>query len=219
MSNSSFLTCVFQNGFRRVGTTEFFAYAVAQDHPSRYLAVTADHPSPVQGGAQGGPAQKLHVHLALKEIRLYGSDAGVLKLIVDMYKEDPALVRQADQKGNTLLHLAAEYGRPKVIACLLSFTTPFPNRSNCDLWTANGLGYTPVKLLERAIQKKSDGHRRDGMIVQVNIDHKECLWRLRQGMGTLCQCNLGWLSPRLQKKLSGMFIDLSRFARVTTGRN
>lgn len=106
-----------------------------------------------------GTAALLPLHDLLKaqwgsERTSQHDDDSVGALATNLQGTDSAALRRADAQGNTPLHLAAMYSRPTIIAVLLSFASPKPERGNCDLWTRNLNHLTPIKLVDREIAKR-----------------------------------------------------------------
>lgn len=136
-------------GFRRVGTTTWFALAADPNHPSRRLVASMDwnprHP-PNPPTLPDFRQHVLFIHTSGSlSSRTSISDATCveyLKMILSD-PEDPLWVL-SDSRGNSILHFAAAYCRYESINFLLSTCPGMALVENIQ-------GLTPVKVLRAAL--------------------------------------------------------------------
>jgi hypothetical protein len=132
-------------GFRRVGTSSWFARAESPSHPSRLLQSSQDWDQPLPREAPG-------LSDALKGIfeKLDDLTVAEAECIGELQKLDP--INSGDQQwlkvdrdGNTLLHIAAMSLRPEVIKFILSKALQLTNSRNKE-------GYTPLEALRERME-------------------------------------------------------------------
>ncbi|KAK0637057.1 hypothetical protein B0T17DRAFT_520562 [Bombardia bombarda] len=128
-------------GFRRVGTSSWFAFTDDPDHPSRHLDASEDWQDPHPSASQL-PIHRVwnFVHGKLMDDDISDSDClAELQKYMPPYMEDPAWCCP-DSVGNTILHYAAIHSRTEVIRYIMSKTPEMLSMRNYD-------GYTPLEAL------------------------------------------------------------------------
>jgi len=209
-------------GFRRVGSTIWFAMACDNEHPSRKLASTEDF------DPSRPPLTALHSLFPFQQIsdpplsafdqmlsRQPRQDPDYLSVLHDCMKENgsaDACWPSKDKYGNTVLHLAAAIFDSACVEWILNqdFGTSL-------LQSRNHRGETPLELLQFKLEKlrtqrcinaftasisdEFKGHNENAvrcLILLKRLDHPE-LGALQQIFGgcTCGQCLEGFLSPRM----------------------
>ncbi|TFK87190.1 hypothetical protein K466DRAFT_575948 [Polyporus arcularius HHB13444] len=155
-----------KNHFRRVGRTQFLAYAVDASHPSRSLPIASDVAEQRQSFDEqhppaGGPASTLGaasledplcpLRVVIASQRLGIPTPDVVKRIQDAFKQKPSLVREKEEHGFAPLHVAAMCQNSLAVKALLEL----PPQSGVleDLNDRdNREGLTPLELCEREMR-------------------------------------------------------------------
>ncbi|KXX78615.1 hypothetical protein MMYC01_204488 [Madurella mycetomatis] len=142
-------------GFRRVGTSAWFARAESPEHPSRHVELAQDWEGPDDAAAT----------LSDDLERLFGKladpTADELECINDVRKtflddHEGQQWQAFDRDGNTLLHIAAMSSKPELVKFVLSKVSHLARMRNKE-------GYTPLEALQNKLERQrtreSDGHR------------------------------------------------------------
>ncbi|KAI0030341.1 hypothetical protein K488DRAFT_54470 [Vararia minispora EC-137] len=160
-------------GFRRVGNTHFFAYALADgSHPSRSLSADVDY-NPEQSSGKPDddsnitlpslPTSVLLASLVEPEftdsarrfplhatLSIGNKTEAQIICILEQLSTDEELahlhLKDLSVDGVTVLHIAADRGMPHVIDKLLQMG------ASIDLNTRSSQGFTPLDLLERQLR-------------------------------------------------------------------
>lgn len=134
-------------GFRRVGTSPWFAFTDEVGHPSRQLNVSKEWDPPQHTGSC--VAMPEHVRQAIASVlRISSPNAETLRQLEEALPDTAQDERwlATDEDGNTVLHLAAIKGSLEVVKCIV-------NRCP-DLATArNREGDTPLEALQTAMEQ------------------------------------------------------------------
>jgi len=121
-------------GYRRVGNTEYFAFAQDESHASRRLPAENDapgEPKPNRSPEEMTTAFPLHCKVLATDLQLFD-------IIRDV---DISQIHLQDDLGQTPLHYAADSGKFLVAMCLLE-------RSTDELFLENAYGQTPLAAVE-----------------------------------------------------------------------
>jgi len=196
-------------GFRRVGTTYWFAFTPNPDHPSRKLDASEDYEFPqVQPDQDTMPD---HVHALFEMLGDYDSldDVCLGHLQVCLPEADDPAWLMTNEAGDTLLHAASFTSKPECIRYII-FQKP------ALLVTRNHIGHTPAEAMrneldyDRSMQEAEDDDEdeftgfseEDVRSLALLMD-----WRVPDIMGfkfgcTCGDCAWGFLSPRMRERLS-----------------
>ncbi|KAG6818958.1 hypothetical protein H0H93_016876 [Arthromyces matolae] len=210
-----------QNGFRRIGRTQFFGYSTVPTHPSRAISITEDvgehsddfNTSSVANLSPDEMAEKYPLHSAI----INTSGQAVLNAIQSHYRSDPSSIHQPDAFGLTPIHVALSKPNPDAVKLLLDLGV------NDDLRNAhNAEGTTPLEALADSMRStrefsetllgKWDGHDDAALTC-------EFLTKRAMGIPTICDdigayiakskwgctcgvCADGWLTKRMRFRLS-----------------
>lgn len=145
-------------GFRRVGTSSWFAFTDDPEHPSKLLDALQDWDPP----AKSRKEEELLPNRIVAVLRgshdekfsnLNGDTipAITLKDLLPKDPEDPTWV-VTDEHGNTVLHLAAEHSRPDDIGYILSKKPDLANVRNDE-------AFTPLEVLHNALEEERTVYR------------------------------------------------------------
>ncbi|KAK3376954.1 hypothetical protein B0T24DRAFT_233275 [Lasiosphaeria ovina] len=132
-------------GFRRVGTSSWFAYAPDAGHASHHLPPWQDHnPSTAPAPAPSPPPAAMLFHHIADEANT--PDQTLATILQQTLPANPGhpLWTATDADGNTLLHSAARFTRPQAARYLLSRK---PNLAH----SRNARDHTPAQALTRRL--------------------------------------------------------------------
>jgi GNAT superfamily N-acetyltransferase len=206
-------------GFRRVGSTRWYALASDPAHPCHAVPADSDYNPPDTGFGIAEceyDARRSSVHTLPEVLSTKDLDD---QQFLDMVKETLGNRRASDSgwqatgdNGNTVLHVAAERSKPKSVEWILS---QFPELLN----VRNTRGETPLDTLQFRLEKDRTRFGPSHMLVIRHISDNfkgygdesvDCLVRLkglanpsqldmmRVKYGCTCgQCVMGILSPRM----------------------
>lgn len=134
-------------GFRRVGTTSWFAYTNTPDHPSKLLEPTQDCDKSEQtGNYKLADDVKALFDELLKPSKTDKECVDLLLMTLpDNPKDQVWLV--SDKDGDTLLHVAALMCKPQLLKVLLSKVPQLQRLRNKE-------GYTPLETLQHQLEIK-----------------------------------------------------------------
>lgn len=143
------IVLIIQVGFRRIGRTDYLAYSVDPNHPSRKLSTAEDAPgrAPAPSREEAAAASPLHIAVGSMD-----SDA----LLATIALAPLAQVQSIEPSGLTPLHIAAAAARGDAVRALV-------HRSNAELLATDEVGRTPAALLEHSIRGKKEFIRAMGM--------------------------------------------------------
>lgn len=198
-------------GFRRIGSSTWFARAKDPAHPSNALNANNDYRRPSALGSQSMQFDQLWPY---DSAILQATDAATLSLLRLRLASTPASDPRwllVDGHGNTIMHVLATERKPESLAWLLnqSFGTDLSRIRNLE-------GETPLDALQVQLERRRSRKDRGGMTIVVSDDFNgfkpnevACLQileghadpsedlMLRLKFGCTCgQCIGGFLSPR-----------------------
>ena len=142
-------------GFRRVGTSSWFAQTDSPDHPSRHLDPAQDWEQPDDTRVQL-PNGLRQVFRKLEDPAT--EEAECVSELEQNFSNDPEDPRWlvVDEKGNTALHIAAMSLKPKPVRFILSKASQLAAARNKQ-------GYTPEEALRNRLEHRrtrgQDGRR------------------------------------------------------------
>ncbi|KAH7014211.1 uncharacterized protein B0I36DRAFT_397667 [Microdochium trichocladiopsis] len=202
-------------GFRRLGTSEWFAFAGDVDHPAHQLSAANDYNSPVFADRDfAGPSEQLSEKIRSETV----SDAMTLqelKLQAQIHGLAHADWCTPNSHGHTILHLAATASKAQCIAWIIDNFAQLRDAQNSASQTPLDLCLDRMERLRSQLQH--------GFLVLVVADHftgfgtkfvdTVCALKglkspspielLRIKFGCSCgQCVDGFLSPRMLELLS-----------------
>ncbi|KAF8071580.1 hypothetical protein FPV67DRAFT_1667067 [Lyophyllum atratum] len=122
-----------KNSYRRIGNTEYFAYAQDPTHPSRQVLAQNDAP----GEPRGRPPTEMSIAFPL-HCKVLQSEPRLFDIIRDV---DVSQIHLRDDFLQTSLHYAADSGKFMVALSLLE-------RSTEELFLENAYGQTPLAAVE-----------------------------------------------------------------------
>ncbi|KAI1372665.1 hypothetical protein F4677DRAFT_449149 [Hypoxylon crocopeplum] len=199
-------------GFRRIGSSDWFAFAGTRSHPCHTLLAADDYDPPAAAPRKTFPdIESLFESLEKLE------DTECLKVLQDTLRNhasgEPQWVA-TDESGNTLLHTAGLNSKPECVKWIMEQCQQLAQVRNHE-------GYTPLEALlshlervrtqctiERMVKPMSDKFSgfSDAFVAcsallgsQTDIQRDEFL-RLKYGC-TCGECISGFLSPRMHLAL------------------
>ncbi len=129
-------------GFRRVGSSSWFAFSDNPDHPSRHLDTTDDWDDPED------PKQNYNVPESMEEVFESLSDPELSgdQCVLELQESLPVDINDThwsltDESGNTLLHLAAISSKGKAVKYIFSRRPDLASVRNRE-------GDTPLEALQ-----------------------------------------------------------------------
>ncbi|KAG6877052.1 hypothetical protein C0993_010739 [Termitomyces sp. T159_Od127] len=212
-----------QNGFRRIGRTEFFGYSTDPSHPSRTIPLEEDatgmgddkeiNGSKIKGLSREDIAKKYPLHFAITNSK--GQEA--IETIKSHYETNPASIHEPDAYGYTPIHLALSMANPAAVRALLELGVEEDMKN-----TNNIEGRTPFESLIAAMESsRSFLETTLGEWKGYEDDELECEFLIKRAMeestildtlseykakrkfGCTCgDCAGGWLSKRMRFRLS-----------------
>ena len=220
-------------GFRRIGSSSWFAWAGDEHHRCHTLSIQDDYDPPVPPRRTPRP----DIDPLLNEVSLVKNPEWhreMMGFFGSLNANDPRW-RATDNTGNTVLHLAAIHTKSESVSWIM-------NRNSQLQTCRNDAGETPLEALEFHLE--SERTRREfGMKIDhisdefqgFNDESVMCLSQLkglqdanrhemlRMRYGCSCgQCTEGFLSPRMRFTLSGQAgyqYDMLRELGVDDGRH
>jgi len=145
-------------GFRRVGTSGWFAFTHDPGHPSKLLDASQDWDPPEKSRKEEEllPNRIVAVFRESHDEEFSGLNGDRVLAISwkDLLPEDPEDPTWVltDKHGNTVLHLAAEHSRPDGIGYILSKKPDLAGIRNDE-------GFTPLELLHDALEQERTEYR------------------------------------------------------------
>ena len=145
-------------GFRRVGTSGWFAFTHDPGHPSKLLDASQDWDPPEKSRKEEEllPNCIVAVFRESHDEEFSGLNGDTVLAISwkDLLPEDPEDPTWVltDKRGNTVLHLAAEHSRPDGIGYILSKKPDLASIRNDE-------GFTPLELLHDALEQEGTEYR------------------------------------------------------------
>ncbi|KAI0386896.1 hypothetical protein F5Y04DRAFT_242589 [Hypomontagnella monticulosa] len=131
-------------GFRRIGTSDWFARIDSPDHPSRHLEPSSDWEPPEEPRDVRITGDFLTLFRATADRRVKDDDCiNILQILSGNPGNQHWL--KADKHSNTLLHLAAMSSKPQVVKFMLSKAAGLAGLRNWE-------GYTPLEALENRLE-------------------------------------------------------------------
>lgn len=199
-------------GFRRIGSSDWFALAGDGSHPCHTLSIADDYDSPVPAPRAIFPnIEPLFESLERLE------DEACLKVLQDFLQNQGSGQSQwaaTDDGGNTLLHIAGLRGKPECVKWIMNQSQPLAQVRNHE-------GYTPFENLLSHLENVRTQYKINGMVIpmsdkfsgfsdafvacsallsgQNNVERRELL-HLKYGC-TCGKCISGFLSPRMHHVL------------------
>lgn len=134
-------------GFRRVGTSEWFAFTNDAHHPSRRLEAAQDWDKLEQAKQEESIPERMHTILCAL-VDPSASDAECVRQIQEALPVEAAALSQpyTDERGNTILHIAALGRKPETISYFLA---KYPRSSGMR----NARGHTPLDVLQGSLEE------------------------------------------------------------------
>ncbi|KAF7552909.1 hypothetical protein G7Z17_g3974 [Cylindrodendrum hubeiense] len=133
-------------GFRRVGTSTWFAFADDNSHPSRSLATAQDIDAPDTRKPQQAMSDGMNLLMAtLSDPLITGTQC--VSEIEDTFRAMVAAssILSTDRKGNNILHIAAISRKTEAAAFIQSNLPQLANTRNIE-------GYTPAETLQNDME-------------------------------------------------------------------
>ncbi|KAH9908308.1 hypothetical protein F4778DRAFT_776611 [Xylariomycetidae sp. FL2044] len=130
-------------GFRRIGTSRWFALTDAQGHPSQQLDVASDWEPPIQPTRNINPAlTRIFTNIVDPNV---GAESSIddLNDVISSNSDSRWMATNLD--GNTMLHLAALGTKPELTGYILSRAPQLRETRNQDL-------HTPLEALQKQIE-------------------------------------------------------------------
>lgn len=209
----------FQNKFRRVGCTQFFAYSPDPNHPSRNLLAAADVGDYTQRANYPSPEVKLTVDERLERYPVHALIAenktpAVDKLLRDLHSVDPSCIHTKDDVGIFPISIAAGMSNLQAVKTLLSLGVTE------DLFIrVPSTGQTPLESCRAKLDSDRQfmdtfglwkGHDETDLLIEVNLKRamgmpvnltdEEYVQKMKYGC-TCGSCAEGWLSLRMRFRL------------------
>jgi hypothetical protein len=202
---------LFRNvGFRRLGSSRWFAFASDPHHASHNIASNQDHDPPLMADREKlldveclfgkGDLRSLDDKLLLRE----------LEVLFETATEHDSRWYAVDRNGNNILHLAAEGHKTELVKWIIGHNTNLGSRRNDHGWTA-------IEHLHAHLEEFRTQRCFGTMIIHKSDDFQgfdasaiNCLYllsgiipspaqTLRLKFGCSCgQCAAGLLSPRMR---------------------
>ena len=204
-------------GFRRIGSSPFFAFAMAGDLPSLALDKSEDYMRPL---ILRWPANDPKSTFPINNSILEADDDGTLALMKQRLQwippEDPSWLA-TDLHGRNIMHVLALMGKPRALAFVKTLPCATQLSSTRDLE-----GNTPFEWLRTKLDDIRCSQPFGGAILPMSdefeghgADHVACLAQLtststtdssqmeRLRFGCTCgECIAGFISPRMAHALS-----------------
>jgi len=150
-------------GFRRVGTSGWLAFTDDDSHPSRHLDVAQDWDQPERSKEEEHIPEQIHTTLSDPS----ASEVECIRQIQEVFPvEANAQSRlHTDERGNTILHIAAVCRKSETISYILS---NYPHLAGIR----NAEGHTPLEALQSSLEEYRT-RRCYGMFTAVRSDKFE----------------------------------------------
>ncbi|KAI0530155.1 hypothetical protein GGR58DRAFT_518699 [Xylaria digitata] len=133
-------------GFRRVGTSEWLAFADDDDHPSRRLDKAQDWDNPERSKEEHLAPESLRTVLSsLSDSSTSGAECVCQMEKVFAVEENMPLWVYINEMGNTILHVAAISRKADPIPYIMSKAPDLAGKRNAD-------GYTPSEALQSSLE-------------------------------------------------------------------
>ncbi|KAJ7721720.1 hypothetical protein DFH07DRAFT_760315 [Mycena maculata] len=200
-------------GYRRIGSTSFFAYSQDPKHPSRMNHYLDDFDPDRKFTNSTEPFVRRTLHDAIHE----DNSQSIVQFIRDAHAADSTCIRQPDSTGFCPIFVAVKSDNLYAVRTLISLglsEEDLSSRENGDHLTAlealnadmrSGrefqeiftrqlwAGYSDTKLLLEAALKRAMGHP---------MPATDAEWVAKKKWGCTCgKCLDGWLSPRTLRRL------------------
>ncbi|KAK8029310.1 hypothetical protein PG991_006366 [Apiospora marii] len=208
-------------GFRRIGTSPWFAFTDQVDHPSRQLDISKEWDPPQHTGAYNAMLE--HVRQVITSVlRIRAPNAETLRQLEEALPGNAEDERwfATDEEGNTVLHLAAMNGSLEVVKCITvmeqlrtrkgyldmlevvsdRFTGFGPRSITCAGFLSGADVFDLTKFSREEITQMSFATDDEARLIHPEVDTVHQTLRIRYGC-TCGECIGGFLSPRMRRML------------------
>lgn len=216
-------------GFRRIGTSRWFALAKNPAHPSHKLPPEADYNPPQKKSEQNDFENSIHARISRRQPNPEGFDTqtqdaeqdddlvAFVQYLLRVHGSIHPSWTSVDKDGNTIAHLATEW--PQLLRWLLA--QPLYNANHLFTFR-NYEGETPAEMFESLLKDRRVRRRLRGSVEHMSdlfrgynekdtdtllllrgLNPTTCAPELRQRVKWGCTCGecISYLSPRVRYAL------------------
>ncbi|KAM5345672.1 hypothetical protein ACJ41O_011533 [Fusarium nematophilum] len=151
-------------GFRRVGTSDWFAFTDMASHPSKRLGLMDDWDEPQSSQSTTQPSKTLLTIFRMLAGRRASDEECVQHIRKTSFQGENDSWLLVDDAGKTILHVAALSGRPKTVQHIVDQRPELTS-------VRNGEGYTPLEALYKSMElRRTRGLKYKGLRTVVLAD-------------------------------------------------